>query len=343
MSDASVTLVILAVAVAVFVWNRLPVGIVALGVALALWATGIVTLEQALAGFGSPTVVLIAALFVVAEALDAAGITAWAGQWLVDHAGTNLSRLLVLTMAICAVLSALITPNGSVAALFPMVVVLAVRLGQLPSRLLLPLAFAAHAGSLLVLTGSPVNILASDAAVEAGERGFSYFEFALVGMPVLVGTVLVTVLFGSKLLPERTALKLPRDLSALPRTLGGHYMREGDLARLSVAPGSPLIDSAADALITQSDATVHVISVLDVRGLPVGSGDVRAGDTVIVRAAAEDIDRFAAAQGLTLEVRDVGKPGKSALVGRDVGVAEVVVAPRSNLIGAEVFPGMVTE
>lgn len=69
MSDQTITLLILALSVVVFVWNRLPVGIVALGVALSLWATGVLTLEQPIAGFGNPTVVLIAALFVVAEAL----------------------------------------------------------------------------------------------------------------------------------------------------------------------------------------------------------------------------------------------------------------------------------
>jgi hypothetical protein len=67
MSDLAITLLILVVAVVVFVWNRIPVGIVALGVALSLWATGVLTIDQSLAGFGSSTVVLIAALFVVAE------------------------------------------------------------------------------------------------------------------------------------------------------------------------------------------------------------------------------------------------------------------------------------
>ena len=64
----------------VFVWDRFPVGVVAIGVALSLWATGVLDLEQALAGFGDPTVIFIASLFVVSEALDATGVTAWAGQ-----------------------------------------------------------------------------------------------------------------------------------------------------------------------------------------------------------------------------------------------------------------------
>jgi len=87
MSDSTITFLILGAVVAVFIWDRLPVAAVALGVALSLWATGVLDLEQALAGFGDPTVIFIASLFVVSEALDATGVTAWAGQQLIARAG----------------------------------------------------------------------------------------------------------------------------------------------------------------------------------------------------------------------------------------------------------------
>ena len=133
-------------------------------VALSLWATGVLSLEDALAGFGDPTVLFIASLFVVSEALEASGVTAWVGQQLVARVGGSRTRLIVLTMALAAVLTALLNVNGAVAALVPVAVVLAVRTGRSPSQLMLPLAFAAHAGSLLALTGTPVNVIVSDAA-----------------------------------------------------------------------------------------------------------------------------------------------------------------------------------
>ena len=74
--------------------NRVAVGIVAIGVSLSLWLTGILDLDQALAGFGDPTVIFIAALFVVSEALDSTGVTAWAGQQLIARAGTKRAPLL---------------------------------------------------------------------------------------------------------------------------------------------------------------------------------------------------------------------------------------------------------
>ena len=116
-------------------------------------------------------------------------------------------------MLLCAGLTALISVNGAVAALLPMVVVMAVRLGRAPSQLLMPLAFAAHAGSMLALTGTPVNVIVSEAAEDAGLGQFGFFEFALVGVPLLVGTIAIVVLFGQRLLPTRTPQSIPADLS----------------------------------------------------------------------------------------------------------------------------------
>src|SRR6188472_4551805 len=141
MSDIALVYLILAAAVVLFVSGRVPVGVVAIGVALALWATGILSLNAALAGFGDPTVLFIASLFVVSEGLDASGVTSWAGQELVARVGDSRTRLIVLMMLLVAALTALISVNGSVAALIPVAVVLAIRLRRPPSQLLLPLAF----------------------------------------------------------------------------------------------------------------------------------------------------------------------------------------------------------
>ena len=106
-----------------FVWNRLPVELVAIGAALALYGLGVLTLQQSLAGFGDPAVILIAALFVVSEGLDATGVTTWVGQSLVHAPAGESTRLLLFLMLLSAGLTALIGLNGTVAALLPMTVV----------------------------------------------------------------------------------------------------------------------------------------------------------------------------------------------------------------------------
>src|SRR6187200_1332535 len=144
MSDIALVYLILAAAVVLFVSGRVPVGIVAIGVALALWATGILSLTAALAGFGDPTVLFIASLFVVSEGLGATGVTAWAGQRLIAVVGTDQKRL-------------------------------------------------------LVLTGTPVNVLVSEAALDVTGHGFGYFEFTVLGVPLVLGAMLIAVLFGDRL------------------------------------------------------------------------------------------------------------------------------------------------
>ena len=94
MSDSQITFAVIAAIVALFVWGRLPVEVVAIGAALVLWATGVLTLQQSLAGFGDPVIIFIATLFVVSEALDATGVTAWAGQRLIELAGSSRARLI---------------------------------------------------------------------------------------------------------------------------------------------------------------------------------------------------------------------------------------------------------
>ena len=231
--------------------------------ALALWATGVLELDQALAGFGDPTVLFIASLFVVSEALDATGVTAWAGQKLIDNAGANRRALLVLTMLLVARADRADqrqrrgrrAPPG--------------RRGDRgagssasPSGLLMPLAFAAHAGSLLLLTGSPVNVIVSEAPTNAGAGRFGFFEFALVGIPLLAGTIVIVMLLRRPADPRAACRRPCRvDFSEHARTLASQYDLEQD----------------PDDLLT-----------------------------------------------------------------RRAGVAEIVIPPRSTLIGETVFPGMVT-
>src|SRR3954447_15429415 len=139
MSDITITFAIVIGIVVLFIWDGIPVVLVALGTALALYFTGVTTLQESLGGLGDPAVIFIASLFVVSAGLDATGVTAWAGQNLIARAGESRSRLLVLMMSLVAVLTALISVNGAVAALLPVVVVMAVRLKRAPSQLLMPL------------------------------------------------------------------------------------------------------------------------------------------------------------------------------------------------------------
>ncbi len=341
MSDATVSLSILAAVVVLFVWNRFPVELVAVGAALALFFSGVLTLDESLAGFGDPAVILIAALFVVSEGLDATGVTTWLGRMLVEKSGGSSRRLLVFTMLLSAGLTALIGLNGTVAALLPMAVMVAVRRSFPTSQLLMPLAFAGSAGGLLLLTGSPVNVVISEAAADAGVGAFGLVEFALVGIPLVAGTVLIVLMFGSRLLPERESSMVPPDLSQQAAVLVEHYSLDNVL-HLRAGPSSNLLGRTRARWELDGYPGIKVITVLDAASQrPVSGGLVGVGDRITVVGDPDVARRYAADHELRVEAVRGSTDITQSLLTRESGAAEVVIPPRSRFVGEEVNPGRV--
>lgn len=304
------TFAILALAVLGFATNRIPLVIVAMFVPVSLWATGVLPLGEALAGFSDPIVLFIATLFVLSEALATTGITAWIGTQLERCSTLGRTGLLAMMIGGTALLAAIISINGAVAALLPVAVVAAARAGVVPSKMLIPLAFAASAGSMLTLTGTPVNVIVSDLAEEAGGREFGYFEFALVGLPLVVVTTLLVVLVGDRLLPERSPERLvdvatdPRDRV---RSWRESYATELDPAHLFtdssgvvevlIAPRSTLIGRRVSPGMTTRDENLVVVALRRATDSPTGSSSsaplpLQAGDSVLVRGPWDALHRY---------------------------------------------------
>lgn len=344
MSPSTQALLILGGVIGLFVWNRLPVGMVALGAMLALWATDLLALEEATAGFGDPVVIFIATLFVVSDGIDRSGVTTWAGSRLVALAGDSPGRLLVAVMGLCALLTALISLNGAVAALLPMAVMVSLRIGRPSSRMLMPMVFAGSAGSLLVLTGSPVNIIVSEAAEARGVGAFGFFDFAWVGLPILIGTVIVAKVLGPRVLPDRAPKTATRDLSRHAEVLASHYDLADGFYRLRVRDGSPLIGTPPDDVDLSDYQGVTLIGLqsrLDEPG--VVRHVVEPDDVLVVSGTAGEVSSLAVSQRLAVSMKSMPETSPEDLVNREVGVVEVVVPPRSPLVDETVFPGMVRE
>lgn len=345
MSPIAYTAIIIAVVVVLFVWNKLPVVVVAMATAMALWATGVLTIGQALGGFGDPAVIFIAALFIVSAGLEVTGVTAWAGQLLIRGAGEeSRTRLLTLTMSMVALLTALISVNGAVAALLPVVVVIAIRLKRNSSQLLMPLVFSAHAGSMLALTGTPVNVLVSNAGSDAGVGSFGFFEFALVGLPLLAGTMAIIILFGQRLLPERNGANMPADFSRHAKTLVEQYGLASGVHQMRVRASSPFIGMPASAIELTPYPELQLVAVQEGEtASPLRRSAIVEGDHLLLRGDAQSAAAFAADKHLAFREAAASGQGEETLFNRSSGLAEVVIPPRSGLIGQTVFPGMVTE
>ena len=152
---------------------------------------------------------------------------------------------------------------------------MAVRLRRPTSQLLMPMVFGAHCGSMLALTGTPVNVLVYEAALDAGREGFGYFEYALVGLPLLAGGILIAILLGERLLPFRESRSLPPDLSTHARTLVEQFRLTSDVHQLRVResrPGRPARDRPRPR---QPRRHLVTIRAGDGGGAPAGGGACR--------------------------------------------------------------------
>jgi di/tricarboxylate transporter len=227
-----------------------------------------------------------------------------------------------------------------VATLLPVVVVAAYRLQQAPSKLLIPLNFASFAGSMLALTGSPVNVLVADASDGTG-NGFGFFEFSLVGVPLLAGTLALTTILSDRLLPQRSPRRIEPDLSNHAHTLVEEYLLRDGIAWLRVRVDSQLLGKRPDEIETSSYESLVLLSVKQAVEEEAKECGLAAGDVLIVQGPAESVRHFANDEGLGIRAASQGSD--NGVLSEQVGLAEVVIPPRSALIGESMFPGMVND
>jgi len=339
-----ITLAVIGAAMVLFVWNPIPAAMVAVCASLALYFAGILTAPEVLAGLGDPVVILIAALLAIGTGLEVAGVGAWAGQVLMRRTGENEMWRLVAIMIVAAIFSGLIGMNGAVAAMLPVVIVVAVRSGVAPSHLMIPLAFACLTGSKLTLLGTPVNVIAATQAEEAGVGYIAFFEWAVLGVPLLAGTIVITILFGRALLPERKSQSIPSDFSAHAHTLVEQYRLEDGLQYLRVRETSPLIGKSRGEIDLADYPDLNLVSLLDsATAAPLQRPQIAEGDLVVVRGDAQAAGRLAVDMHLAVRESQETGPIADVLLSRTSGLAEVVIPSRSKMIGQTVFPGMTTE
>ena len=202
MGTAEQTLIVLAVMAVLFVTEIIPLAITSLGGAITLGLMGIITPKVVFSGLSDSTVVLFAGMFVVGAALFYTGLAQKIGETVVSHAGTSENGLMLAIMLVTATMSAFLSNTGTTAALLPVVVGICA-VAKIPaSRQLMPLAFAAGIGGIITMVGTPPNIIVSGTLTKFGIEPFGFFEFAWIGIPLTVATIVFMMLVGKHLLPK---------------------------------------------------------------------------------------------------------------------------------------------
>jgi di/tricarboxylate transporter len=327
--DIGLVLLILAAALVLFLSGRLRVDIVALMVLGAVAILGLVTPEEALSGFSNPAVVTVWAVFILSAGLSRTGVANVVGRQVLRLAGTGEWRLILVIMLAAGLMSALMNNVGVAALLLPVVMDIARRTGRAPSRLLMPLAYGALLGGLTTLIGTPPNILASAALQDAGLPAFSLFDFAPVGVPVLLAGVVFMVVAGRHLLPERAPLRALDNGSSWSSV----YRLDQRLFVVRLPADTPLVGrSLADSRIGTA-LGLNVMGIIrngQTQLAPEPSTTLRAGDRLLVSGR---VDRLAELHdGLYLQFQEEVFTVDDLTSG-EVRLAEVTVGAETPLVG----------
>ncbi len=324
-----IVLTILGVAIVLFITEWVRMDVVALLVLWSLTLFGLITPVEALSGFSNPAVVTVWAILIISGGLARTGVASLVGRRLMRLAGDSHVRLLVIIMLTVGVLSGFMNTIGVVSLFLPVVLDIARRTNQPPSKLLMPLAFAALLGGLNTLIGTPPNILISEALKDAGLRPFQMFDFAPVGITVLLAGIVYIALVGRRFLPSRDPA---RELSS-GRDFKSLYELHDRLVILhlpdaSILHGKTLAESRLGSVLGLN--VVAVIRNGRTQLSPEPAFTLQSGDRLLVGGRLEQLNELHGKNHLVVEKEGFAVEN---LVSGDVELLEARLAPGARLVG----------
>lgn len=334
---------LLAACIGMFVINKPRMDVVALLVIVILPVCGIITVPEALAGFSDANILLIAALFVVGEGLARTGIAYRLSDVLIKNAGQSETKLVVLLMVAVAGLGSVMSSTGVVAIFIPVALNLAERLRISPGRLMMPLSFAGLMSGMLTLVATPPNMVVNSVLNHEGSEGFGFFSFTPIGSVILVAGIVYMLFARHWLLPKSDN---PSSSGAKRRNLLDFikdYHLEGREHRLRILPDSPLVGLNLREVKINYPNKAHVVGI-ERRGKfrqevlqPTADTLLLAGDILLVDVPADPgINPVTRADELGLEPLPL-RGRYFTDQSREVGMAEILLPPDSNLIGKTVL------
>ena len=329
---------ILAAAVGLFAWGRPRGDVVAILVVLALILSRVLRPEEALAGFGNPVVILIAALFIVGEALVNTGVVHRIGDTVLKAAGGSEPMLIVLIMLLAGGIGAFMSSSAIVAMFIPVVLTIAKKTGLNPRRMLMPLSIAALTSGMMTLIASSPNLIIESTLRARGIAPFGFFSWTPFGFAVLM-TGMAVVLAARPVLGKRLAAPGQRTTSPSAYDLVHRYGLADHWHRLRILMDSPLVDQSVAQTQNLYDRFEIVLVGLEKHALgrtqflPALADTVcETGDAILVVAGKDRMKEFVETQRLAqLSPLDERERGEAL---QELGVAEVMLAPESKLIGS---------
>ena len=347
----TITLSILIITVAMFIWGRVRADIVALTALAALLVFGILTPSEALAGFSSPIVVMMIGLFVVGGAIMQTGLAKLTGNKLMALSRGNETITFLLVMLVTSFIGAFVSNTGTVALMMPIIVSLAAASGMQSSRFLMPLAFAGSLGGMLTLIGTPPNLVIDEALTEAGYQPLAFFSFFPVGIIVIAIGIIVLMPLSKIFLSKKQNGK-KKDKAKSLDDLVDEYQLLDNLHRYIVPSkrygaadeNGGVMDIVGKTLKDLSIQKKYGVSIIEIRNekksklglvkdvnqnMAKSSSTISVHDILYILGDEEKIEKFAHDYGLR-KMKDV------KIDFYDLGLTEIVVMPTSNFAGLRI-------
>ncbi len=316
---------LIGLALVLFVTEVIPNDVTAIGVIITLAVLGPIigfTPRNAISGFASTATITIVAMYILSAGIQNTGLVERLGVYLADFTQGDETRALLATVGTTGPIAGFINNTPVVAVFIPMISDLAEQSGVSPSKLLLPLSYAAILGGTLTLIGTSTNILASDFARQLipGRSGIGMFEFTKLGAVILIVGLVYLLTIGQRLTPAR-----------IPA--GVDFVEEFDLTdhlvQVQVRVGSPIVGLPIDVVEDQIDEPVDILQLRrdgETYAAPYSDQYIEAGDVLVVHGTLQAVNRWQESSDLRQLVRE------------DVTDATFDDAPTNNVLAKGIVP-----
>ena len=348
----TITLIILIITVAMFIWGRVRADIVALTALAALLVLGILTPAEALAGFSSPIVIMMIGLFVVGGAIMQTGLAKLTGNKLMALSRGNETVTFLLVMLVTSFIGAFVSNTGTVALMMPIIMSLAAGSGMQSSRFLMPLAFAGSLGGMLTLIGTPPNLVIDEVLTEAGFKPLAFFSFFPVGIIVIAIGIIVLMPLSKIFLSKKQNGKKKSNSKSLDDLVDEYrlldnmhrYIVPSKRTAAAIGENGQMMDIVGKTLKDLSIQKKYGVSIIEIRNekksrlglvkdvnqnMAKSSSTIAVHDTLYIMGDEEKIEHFA-------QDYDLRKMKDVKIDFYDLGLTEIVVMPTSNFAGLRI-------
>lgn len=336
----SFVLALLALAIVLFIQNKLRMDVIALLVMLGFGLSGILTTQEIFAGLGDPNIVLLALLYIIGEGLARTGVANMISDWLMRVAGASETKVLVLLMLSIGLLGSFMSSTGIVAIFIPVVLAICAGMNISPRRLMMPLSMAGLISGMMTLIATAPNLVTHSELVKEGYQGFHFFSFTPIGLVVLVLGI-GYMLIARRWLDDGKAPAVNHSNENSMANLIEEYQLNGRAKMVILTENSPFLGKTIDELKLRSQYQLNIIAIQRFKNFrhitiaAFGNVQLQHKDILLIDIGIDEAQFAALCETFKLQIVEL-KGSYFSTQAQSVGMAELAVIPETESIGRSI-------